>query len=122
MCPRSSQSWKHVASAEHMYTLFHVCFVLRFAVIICPYQATTNAQAAACAGVAGVHRSDVMNNQWVASPIFTLGISNNITPCIMAALEAHYIAGRGEVELEPSADYIPFLYAIYLKIAYRFSV
>ena len=63
-----------------------------------------------------------MNNQWVASPIFTLGISNNITPCIMAALEAHYIAGRGEVELEPSADYIPFLYAIYLKIAYRFSV
>ena len=39
---------------EHTYTLFHVCFVLRFAVIICPYQATTNAQAAACAGVAGV--------------------------------------------------------------------
>ena len=54
MCPKASHSWKHGASVEHRYSLFHICFVLRFIIRICPHQATANAQAAAHAGVAGV--------------------------------------------------------------------
>jgi hypothetical protein len=37
----------------------------------------------------------------------------------MAEIAGSYTAGFGESELEPVYDYIPFLYAVVLRIAYR---
>lgn len=73
------------------------------------------------AGIAGVYRNDIINTQTIASPVFTVGFRNLFSERILIELAGHYIAGQGEAELEPSQDYMPFLYAIYLKIGYRFG-
>jgi hypothetical protein len=71
------------------------------------------------AGVAGVHRTDVLGNLWRTSPTFGIGINYNFTPRIMGEFGANYTGGYGESELTPAADYIPFLYSIFFRIAYR---
>jgi hypothetical protein len=102
-----------------MNTHTEAAFLLAKVMMLFP---RTHLRAYSGAGVADVHRSDTLNNQWVASPVFAIGMNNLFTPHIIASIEAHYIAGRGEVELEPSVDYIPFLYAVYLKIGYQFNL
>lgn len=71
-------------------------------------------------GVAGVHRSDQLNDHWVASPTFGAGFNYNFTPHMMGELGAVYTAGRGQAELNPVQDYFPFLYSVFLRLAYRF--
>jgi hypothetical protein len=71
------------------------------------------------AGVAGVHRHDILANLWRTSPTFGVGINYNFTPHIMGEFGANYTGGYGESELTPAADYIPFLYSIFFRLAYR---
>lgn len=72
------------------------------------------------AGVARVQRNDEINRDWRASPTFAIGVNCNLTPHVMGEVGINYTAGYGESELNPAADYIPFLYSVALKLAYRF--
>jgi opacity protein-like surface antigen len=73
-------------------------------------------------GVAGTHRYDQTNDRWRVSPTFGAGVNYNFTDHIMGEFGANYTAGYGESELSPSEDYIPFLYSVFLRVAYRFSI
>lgn len=70
-------------------------------------------------GVAGVHRTDEITKQLQISPTFGAGFSLNLTPRVMIDFGFNYTAGYGESELNPSNDYIPFLYSGSIGVAYR---
>lgn len=72
-------------------------------------------------GIADVHRDDHIRDQWKLTPTFGMGLNYNITPRIMTEIAATYAAGYGESEISPVDDYIPFLYAISFKLAYRIA-
>jgi hypothetical protein len=94
----------------------NVGLVGKFMVII----PCTTIRAFSSVGIAGIHRADVLANEWRPSPTFNVGINYNITPHVMAELAANYTGGAGEAELTPTDDYIPFLYGVYLRLGYRF--
>ena len=71
-------------------------------------------------GVAEVHRSDEINDRWIVSPTFGAGLNYNFTEHVMGEFGASYTAGRGESELSPTEDYYPFIYSVFLRLAYRF--
>lgn len=71
-------------------------------------------------GVGEVHRYDQLNNHWIISPTFGLGLNYNFTARIMTEVGAVYTAGKGQSELNPVQDYFPFLYSAFLQAAYRF--
>lgn len=71
------------------------------------------------AGIALLHRDDNVNDARRVTPTFVFGFNYNITPHVMTELTGSYTAGFGESELEPTKDYMPFLYAIYLSLAYK---
>lgn len=73
------------------------------------------------AGAAGVHRQDMLNNVWRASPSFTVGFNYNFTDHLMGEFGMNYTGGYGESELDPSQDYVPFLYSAFFRLAYRFG-
>lgn len=81
---------------------------------------TTTIRAYSSAGVADTHRWDQMNDKWRVSPTFGLGFNYNITPHIMTELAGNYTAGYGESQLDPTFSYMPFLYSVALRLAYRF--
>lgn len=81
---------------------------------------TTTIRAYSSAGVAGVHRWDQISDRWRVTPTFGLGFNYNFTPHIMSELGASYTAGYGTSELSPAENYMPFLYSIFLRLAYRF--
>lgn len=70
-------------------------------------------------GVAGVHRSDELIQQWQPSPTFGAGFNTYISQHLMAEFGFNYTAGYGESELNPAYSYIPFLYSVTLGLAYR---
>jgi len=79
----------------------------------------TSVRAYSSFGIADVHRDDDIKDQWHVAPTFGFGLNYNITPHIMSEISANYAAGYGESEISPIDDYIPFLYAISFKLAYR---
>ncbi len=70
-------------------------------------------------GVARVQRDDSLNHIWQLSPTFGFGANYNLDPHLMTEIGVAYTAGYGESELNPAEDFIPFLYAVFLKVAYR---
>lgn len=70
-------------------------------------------------GYAEVHRCDDLNDHWMGSPTFGVGVNYPITERIMGELGANYTAGKGQSELNPVEDYFPFLYSVFLRVAYR---
>lgn len=70
-------------------------------------------------GIADVHRKDIMMDGSRLSPSFGVGLNLNISEHLMTELAANYTAGYGESQLEPSATYVPFLYSIFFRFAYR---
>lgn len=70
-------------------------------------------------GVAAVHRVDELNKLVQASPTFGAGFNIDVSPRVMVDLGFNYTAGFGESDLEPSNDYIPFLYSATLGVSYR---
>lgn len=70
-------------------------------------------------GLAEVHRSDQLNDHWMARPMFVVGLNYPINDRVLTELGANYTAGQGESELNPVDDYFPFLYSVFLRLAYR---
>lgn len=79
----------------------------------------TEIRAFSSAGAARVHRNDVINECSRISPSFSVGLNYNLTEHIMAEIGFNYTGGYGVSELDPSQDYVPFLYSGYLHLAYR---
>lgn len=73
------------------------------------------------AGVASVFRQDDLNDAYRISPTFGFGINMLITDRIMVELGTNYTAGYGESEINPVLDFIPFLYSVFAKAAFRFG-
>jgi hypothetical protein len=70
-------------------------------------------------GAAMVRRWDMMNDSKRAAPAFGAGFNYNASEHLMAEIGFNYTAGYGESELNPAKDYIPFLYSVFLRLAYR---
>lgn len=70
-------------------------------------------------GIANVHRDDDIKKEWLPTPTFGLGANYNLDPHLMTEVALNYTAGYGESEISPVDDYIPFLYSISFKLAYR---
>ncbi len=70
-------------------------------------------------GIGDLHRNDLMNNHWLITPSFGAGVNYTPTKHISTELAANYTAGYGESELNPVADYMPFLYSVCVKLIYR---
>lgn len=71
-------------------------------------------------GGAGVHRDDILAEEWLLSPTFGFGLNYRMTRHIMAELAFNYTAGYGESQLSPTDTYLPFLYATTFRLAYFF--
>lgn len=80
----------------------------------------TNVRAYSSFGVAALHRDDRINDDWILSPSFGVGLNYNFNQHIMGEFGAFYAAGRGEAELNPVDDYFPFIYSVFFRLAYRF--
>lgn len=75
----------------------------------------------ASAGMAWLNRQDELLKQDTIAPTFGLGLNYGFTPHIMGEFGFVYTAGDGESELNPSADYMPFLYGIFWRLFYRWG-
>ncbi len=73
-------------------------------------------------GPAYVQRDDDMTNKGRIGGVFGVGVDYNINPRWLIELGFQYYTGYGESELKPVYDYIPFLYTLNMRLAYRFSV
>lgn len=74
------------------------------------------------AGVASVWRIDEVNNAYRISPSFSFGVNLNINEKVMIEFGTNYTAGYGESEINPTEDYIPFVYSFFAKAALRFNL
>lgn len=69
-------------------------------------------------GLAGLHRRDVIINDWVLNPTFSAGINYHFDNHIMLELHGNFTTGYGESQLNPTDVYFPFLYAAMVRFAY----
>lgn len=72
------------------------------------------------AGIANVHRKDLLVNDWHLGPTFGLGLNYHFNEHFMAEFGGNYIAGYGESQLSPADTYYPFLYSATFRLAYYF--
>ena len=79
----------------------------------------TDFRAYSSVGAAGVHRDDIIANQWTLSPNFGVGFTYLITERVMAEFGIVYTAGDAVSELNPAESFIPFLYSGFLRLALR---
>jgi hypothetical protein len=80
----------------------------------------TSVRAFSSFGVAAVHRYDAIKNIWRPEPTFNAGFNYNFTDHWMGEVGINYTAGYGQAELDPTKDFVPFLYSVFLHVAYRF--
>jgi hypothetical protein len=71
-------------------------------------------------GGAALHRKDMLKDGWLYTPTFGVGFNTDFSPHIMGELGANFTAGYGEVQLNPTDVYFPFLYSVFARLAYRF--
>lgn len=81
---------------------------------------TTSLRAYSSIGAATVHRYDAVKNIWRVNPSFGAGLNYNLSDHWMTELGMNYTAGYGEAELDPTKDFVPFIYSAFLRLAYRF--
>ena len=79
----------------------------------------TTVRAFSSAGVAEIRRKDEINEIWRVSPTFGVGFNYNLNAHTMVEIMNNYTAGYGESEINPVKDYVPFLYSVSLRLAYR---
>lgn len=79
----------------------------------------TSLRAFSGAGVSGTHRYDELKDTWRATPSFEVGLNYNCTERIMIEVGGDYTAGYAESEIDPSKDFVPFLYSGFLRLSYR---
>lgn len=81
---------------------------------------STSLKAYSSAGIANLHREDMLIDEWRVSPTFEMGFIYPIAEHVMAELTGNYTAGFGESQLNPAESYFPFLYSVTVRLAYRF--
>jgi hypothetical protein len=81
---------------------------------------STQFKAYSGAGVANLHREDMLIDEWRVTPIFEMGFIYPVAEHFMAELTGNYTAGFGESQLNPAETYFPFLYSVTVRLAYRF--
>lgn len=91
-------------------------FMTKFMVQI----ADTAARAYSGLGFAMLHRRDQVNSHYRKTPSFDIGINYNIAEHWMADLNGNFTAGYGASEICPADDFMPFVYSIIARLAYRF--
>ncbi|NNM59092.1 MAG: outer membrane beta-barrel protein [Legionellales bacterium] len=69
-----------------------------------------------------VQRNDDLAQKGHFGGAFGVGIDYFMTSHWMTELSLQYYTGYGDSTLKPAYDYIPFLYTVNLRIAYRFSL
>lgn len=79
----------------------------------------TSIRAFSSAGIAETHRYDKIYDDWKTGPTFSVGLDYNLTEHFMGEIVANYTGGYGESELNPADDFVPFLYSVTMRIAYR---
>lgn len=79
----------------------------------------TRIKAYSSAGLANLHREDIILDDWRISPTFGVGFIYPVTEHFMAELAGNYTAGFGESQLNPADTYYPFLYSATFRLAYR---
>lgn len=79
----------------------------------------TKLRAYSSIGVGWIHRKDWLTDLWLVTPSFGAGFNYPIHSHWMTELAVNYMSGYGESELNPARSYIPFLYAVYFRLAYR---
>lgn len=79
----------------------------------------TKVRAFSSFGVANEHRRDILYHDWHLSPTFGVGFNTNVAPRLMLEVGANYTAGYGEAQLNPTEVYVPFLYSVFLRLAFR---
>ncbi|CDZ77171.1 OmpA-like transmembrane domain protein [Legionella massiliensis] len=72
------------------------------------------------AGVAGIHRDDLLVKDWRVSPTFGGGLNYRLGQHAMVEIGGNYTAGYGESQLSPSDTYFPFLYSVSARLSYHF--
>ncbi len=85
-----------------------------------PWQ-DTHLRLFASAGAAWLNRQDELLKNEAISPTFGVGLNYGFSEHWMGEFAFIYTAGDGESELNPSADFMPFLYGIFTRIYYRFG-
>ncbi|STY29603.1 Uncharacterised protein [Legionella wadsworthii] len=71
-------------------------------------------------GVAGVHRKDIVVDDWRPGPTFSVGINSELTERLMGEIAGTFTAGYGESQLNPTDTYYPFLYSVAAHLIFRF--
>lgn len=72
------------------------------------------------AGVAGVHRKDIVVDDWRPGPTFSVGVNYNFAEHISGEVAGNFTAGYGESQLNPADSYYPFLYSVAAHLIFRF--
>lgn len=105
---------------NHMMTLSTHTDSFSLAAKIMMFIPRTEIRVFSSAGIAAVHRWDMLTDRHHLSPAFGFGFNYDFNPHTMLEFALNYIGGQGQSEIEPYRDYIPFLYSGSLHLAYRF--
>jgi hypothetical protein len=81
---------------------------------------STSMRAYSSVGFAVVHRRDALCDRYRGAPAFGVGLNSNVTEHVMIELGTIFTTGYAESDLRPVNNYVPFLYAGFLQLAYRF--
>ena len=80
---------------------------------------STGLRGFATAGATLTHRHDTLTNVYHVNPTFGIGTNYVFPSRILLEIAFQYYAGYGKATLRPAIDYIPFLYSITARLAYR---
>lgn len=80
----------------------------------------TNARIFSSAGIALLHREDLILRKWRLSPTFGFGGNFQFDEHVMGEIAGNFTAGFGESRLEPSDSFFPFLYSVSFRFIYFF--
>lgn len=80
---------------------------------------TTGLRGFATAGATLTHRHDALTNVYHVNPTFGIGANYVFDARLLLEFAFQYYAGYGKATLRPAIDYIPFLYSIAVRVAYR---
>jgi len=74
------------------------------------------------AGIAVIHRSDVLTNVSRVEPTFGIGAMYDLSKRILGEIGFQFTPGFGRSEIDPVNDYVPFVYVLYARLAYRVTL
>lgn len=109
-------SFEHNNLTEFTTQTESLYLIAKFMVII----PGTSVRVFSALGPAGLHRRDFIEDRWRMSAAFNAGLNYNFTPRIMGEVAFNYTSGFGVSEINPTQDFMPFVYSAFVRLAYRF--